>query len=79
MMDNFTKQPWICTECKTQTQWKTISLAYSQDKIEVKISGITAMVCPNCGEEYIPGPQAITLSKAVDEILQIGLMEKIAA
>jgi len=45
----------------------------------VKISGIIAMACPTCGEEYIPGQQAVVLSKAVDEILQIGLMTKIAA
>lgn len=60
----------ICTECKTQMEWKETTMEFEGFGVKVKIEGIPVMACPKCGDESIPGPEAVKLSNAVDEILK---------
>jgi len=42
----------------------------SDDRASVTVTGVPAMVCPRCGEEYVPGLQALALSNAAEDILR---------
>lgn len=45
-----------CSECHNQMEAKTIAQEYEREGITVKIEGIPAMVCPNCGAiSFTPG------------------------
>jgi len=60
----------ICTECKqAETQFQFVSMEFEREGVQVKVEGIPAMVCPNCGEKaFAPGiaEQVIT---AANEML----------
>jgi YgiT-type zinc finger domain-containing protein len=45
----------ICPECQVKTELREITVEFERKGIRATMSGIPAMVCPNCGEEYIPG------------------------
>ena len=51
---NGKEKPRICSECHTQTTWEKIPLDFHRQEFKIKISDIRAMVCPNCGEIYLP-------------------------
>jgi len=45
----------ICPECQVKTELREITVEFERKGIRATMSGIPAMVCPHCGEEYIPG------------------------
>ena len=59
-----------CTKCKVITEWKSIPVNYEVNGVKIRIEKITAMVCPKCGEKYLPGQEALVISKAVDAIVE---------
>ena len=59
-----------CSDCKTLTRWGKVEVSFEYQGIRLCITGIEGMVCPKCGKQYVPGPQAITLSRAAEEIFQ---------
>ena len=62
----------ICPECGTKTELREITIAFERKGIQATMSGIPAMVCPNCGEQYVPGEIAgdviDSVSSAVDQL-----------
>lgn len=38
-----------CSDCGTQTEWGEVEQEYERDGIRVRLNGLPAMVCPNCG------------------------------
>jgi len=60
-----------CTKCGAQTEWTLTSVEMTDEQSSVTVNGVPAMACPRCGEEYIPGLQAMSLSKAAEEIFSI--------
>jgi len=38
--------------------------------VRVTITGVVAMICPNCGETFLPGLEAAALTRAVEEIFR---------
>ena len=54
----------ICSECKIENEPREIALHLECNGIRVQITGVPAMVCPHCGQEYI----AATVSKEVLKI-----------
>ncbi len=61
----------ICSECGTKTELRTINIEFERKGVRAVMSGIPAMVCPQCDEEYIPGEIAgaviETVSRTIDE------------
>ena len=58
----------ICSECGKKTELKAISLEVERHSIKATMTGVPAMVCPKCGEQYIPGEVA---GKIIDLLHQI--------
>ena len=54
-----------CSECGTRTELREISIEFQRKGVQATMSGIPAMVCPQCGEEYVPGEIA---SAVVDTV-----------
>jgi YgiT-type zinc finger domain-containing protein len=61
----------ICSECGTKTELQEIMIEFERKGVRVAMSGIPAMVCPHCGEQYVPGDIAgdviDTVSLVIDE------------
>ena len=59
-----------CSECGTRTELREISIEFERKGVQATMSGIPAMVCPQCGEEYVPGEIANavvdTVSRTID-------------
>jgi YgiT-type zinc finger domain-containing protein len=62
----------ICPECQVKTELREITVEFERKGIRATMSGIPAMVCPHCGEEYIPGEIAgdviDIVSRAIDQL-----------
>jgi YgiT-type zinc finger domain-containing protein len=60
----------ICSECGTRTELREISIEFERKGVQATMSGVPAMVCPQCGEEYVPGEIASdvvdTVSRTID-------------
>ena len=48
----------ICSECQTPTELRDITITFERNGIRAAMSGIPAMVCPHCVQEYVPGKSA---------------------
>jgi YgiT-type zinc finger domain-containing protein len=59
-----------CSECRTPTEPREITITFERKGIKAAMSGIPAMVCPYCGQEYVPGEIARdiidTVSRTID-------------
>ena len=50
------ERPRICSECRTRTEFKKVTVEYERNGIKVQILDVPAMVCPNCGRRsFLPG------------------------
>jgi YgiT-type zinc finger domain-containing protein len=43
-----------CSECGARTELREISIEFERKGVQATMSGVPAMVCPQCGEEYVP-------------------------
>lgn len=59
----------VCSECGYKTELREISIAFERKGVQATMSGIPAMVCPNCGEEYVPSGIASTVVDAVSKTI----------
>lgn len=63
--------PHTCPVCNTRhDRLSEITLHLERDGIALEVNGVPAYVCPNCGEQLIPGPLAVALGDAVDAIVR---------
>lgn len=58
-----------CPECGAKTELREISIEFERKGVQAVMSGIPAMVCPRCGEEYVPGEIACTVVDAVSRTI----------
>ena len=62
----------VCSECGTKTELREITIEFERKGIHAAMSGIPAMVCPHCGEQYVPGEIAgdviDSVSSAIDQL-----------
>ena len=59
----------ICSECGAKTELREISIEFERKGVRATMSGIPAMVCPNCGEEYVPSGIASTVVDVVSKTI----------
>ncbi len=59
----------ICSECGMKTELQAISLEVERHGIKATMTGVPAMVCPRCGEQYIPGEVAGKIIDLLHNIL----------
>ncbi len=61
----------VCSKCGHKTEPREISIEFERKGVRAVMSGIPAMVCPRCGEEYVPadiaGDVIETVTHVIDE------------
>ena len=61
----------FCSNCQAATEPHEITIEFERKGVQAVMSGIPAMVCPTCGEEYVPGDVAVdvidVVSHTIDE------------
>jgi YgiT-type zinc finger domain-containing protein len=72
------KKGEICTECKqAETQFQLVSMEFERADVQVKVEGIPAMVCPNCGEKaFAPGIAEQVIAAANEMLAAAGKAKK---
>ncbi len=63
------ERPRICSECRTRTEFKKVTVEYERNGIRVQVSEVPAMVCPNCGARSFPPGVTDKIIVAVNEML----------
>ena len=68
------KQPKAicCTDCGTRMEFKTISREFEREGLRVRLTGIPAAVCPNCGDISLAPGEADKIVKAANAMFEIG-------
>lgn len=63
-----------CINCKRLTESRTTSISYSRkgSKLTIRVDGIPADVCPDCGEAYMTEEVAQQVFDIVNPILEMG-------
>lgn len=65
-----------CTECGSGLEQKLISQEFERQGIRIKLSGIKAWVCKNCGEIFFQPGGADKVAKAANCLFELALTEK---
>jgi len=65
-----------CSECKGKLRRKTIRQEFERGGVKVRISGIKAWVCAQCGEIYFEPGGADRVSEAVNCLFALAVVER---
>ena len=65
-----------CSECKGRVKRKTISQEFEKEGVKVKLSGLKAWVCSQCGEIYFEPGGAEKVAQAVNCLFALALAER---
>ena len=58
----------LCSECKVENELREITLHLGRGDIKVEVTGVPAMVCPRCDQEYIPSSVSKEVPEAANEL-----------
>jgi len=65
------KRARICSDCHTQTEFRLVTEEYERGGVRVRISGIPAMVCPNCGSVSFPAGVTNRIAEAANALFAV--------
>ena len=68
------KEP--CSECGGKLEKRYISQGFEREGITVKLAGIAAMVCSDCGEIYFQPGGAQKVVEAANSIFELATIER---
>jgi YgiT-type zinc finger domain-containing protein len=65
-----------CSECGGRVRRKRISQEFEKEGVKVKLSGLKAWVCEQCGEIYFEPGGAEQVVRAVNSLFALALAER---
>jgi YgiT-type zinc finger domain-containing protein len=65
-----------CSECGGSARKQTISQEFEREGVKVKLSGLEAWVCADCGEIYFEPGGAAEVARAVNGLFSLAFAEK---
>jgi len=68
------KEP--CSECGGRLERKHITQEFEREGVKVKLSGIAALVCADCGEIYFQPGGADKVAAAANSLFDLAIVEK---
>lgn len=71
---NVEKEP--CSECGGRLDKKYVSQEFEREGITVRLSGIRALVCTNCGDIYFHPGGADKVVNAVNSLFELAVTER---
>ena len=69
-----TQEP--CSECGGRLERKHITQEFEREGVNVKLSGIAALVCADCGEIYFQPGGADKVATAANSLFNLAIIEK---
>lgn len=73
-MNELMKVP--CSECRGPLRRRKVSQEFEREGVKVRISGIQAWVCSQCGEIYFEPGGADRFSHAVNSLFALAMAER---
>ena len=73
-MSDLMKQP--CSECGGSFRRQSIEQEFEREGVKVKLSGVKAWVCSNCGEVYFEPGGADKLAAVVECLFELAFVDK---
>jgi YgiT-type zinc finger domain-containing protein len=70
-MNEKSKRTRLCSDCRHQMEWGEVSQEFERDGLRVRISGIPAMVCPNCGAVSYPAGVPSKILTAAESLFEL--------
>ncbi len=61
----------LCSDCHTRTEFRFVTEEYERGGVRVRISGIPAMVCPNCGAVSFPAGVTTRVAEAANALFAV--------
>ena len=71
---DISKEP--CSECGGRLERKHIDQEFEREGVKVKLSGIAALVCTDCGEKYFQPGGADKVAAAANSLFSLAVVEK---
>ena len=71
---DMSKEP--CSECGGRLERQHIAQEFEREGVKVKLSGIAALVCNDCGEIYFHPGGADKVSAAANSLFNLAVTEK---
>lgn len=71
---DISKEP--CSECGGRLERKHIEQEFEREGVKVKLSGIAALVCADCGEIYFQPGGADKVVEAANSLFNLAIIEK---
>lgn len=68
------KEP--CSECGGRLERKYITQEFEREGVKVKLAGIAALVCTDCGEIYFQPGGADKVAAAANSLFNLAVVEK---
>jgi YgiT-type zinc finger domain-containing protein len=65
-----------CSECRGRVRRKKISQEFEREGVKIKLSGLKAWVCGQCGEIYFEPGGAEKVVRAVNSLFALALAER---
>ena len=65
-----------CSECHGKLEKRYISQEFEREGITVRLSGILAFVCTQCGDIYFQPGGADKIAEAVNSLFALAIIEK---
>ena len=71
---DMSKEP--CSECGGRLERKSIDQEFEREGVKVRLSGIAALVCTDCGEIYFQPGGADKVAAAANSLFKLADVEK---
>jgi YgiT-type zinc finger domain-containing protein len=68
------KEP--CSECSGMLERQLITQEFEREGVKIKLSGISALVCIDCGEIYFQPGGADKVAAAANSLFNLAIVEK---
>ncbi|MEK9150136.1 MAG: YgiT-type zinc finger protein [Candidatus Desantisbacteria bacterium] len=66
----------LCSECGGRLEKKYISQEFEREGVTVRLSGIVALTCTDCGDIYFQPGGADKIVEAVNSLFDIAITER---
>ncbi|MDI6794926.1 MAG: YgiT-type zinc finger protein [bacterium] len=71
---NIEKEP--CSECGGSLEKKYVSQEFERERVAVRLSGLLALVCNDCGDIYFQPGGADKVAEATNSLFELAITER---
>ena len=64
------KKQTVCPICQSEMVWEHRTIRYEREGIQFSLENVWVSVCPECGQETVPGPLAVQMLNLTDQLFR---------